>query len=184
MNTYSQYEAQTERTYHDAQESAAIAEIISACAKAIFDSQDAATMKQLQLHAYKYTECGPAVSFELHEVACGYEDDAIEAPIGLETPRKSPFVYVGDDRAESITEPWLSICKIGVSSIVEGSDAEIPIQWLDLEQFADSERYEGDLPELCKNAVAAFGRIVEYVNDEACALWHEANDGDDDNVIA
>jgi hypothetical protein len=179
MTIYSQYEAQTERAYHDAQEEQAVAEIISACAKAIFDNFDADTMERLQRTIYKYTECGPSVSFELHEWACGYEDDSLEAPIGLDAPRKSPFIYVGDKRAETISEPWLAVCKIGVSSIVEGSDAEIPVQWLDLEQFADDERYKGDLPDLCKEAVSAFCRVVEYVNDEACALWHEANDGDE-----
>jgi hypothetical protein len=162
--------------YYAMQEEQAIAEIMAACAKAIFDSQSADTMEQLQRHIYKYNECGPAVSFELHEGACEYEDDAPEAPIGLDTPRKSPFVYVGDPRARTISEPWLAICKIGVSSIVEGSDAEVPLQWLDLEEFANDEKFEGDLAELCDAAVTAFGKIVEEVNDEACALWEEANE--------
>jgi hypothetical protein len=162
MSIFNRYEAQTERAYHDQQEAQAIGEIMAACAKAIFDSQSAETMEQLQRHIYKYNACGPAVSFELHEGAC--------------EPRKSPFVYVGDPRAETITEPWLAICKIGISSIVEGSDAEVPLQWLDLEQFANDEKFEGDLDELCDAAVTAFGKIVEEVNDEACALWEEANE--------
>jgi hypothetical protein len=181
MSQFSDYEAQTERAYHNAEESAAVGQIIAACAKAIFEAHDAETMAQLQRTIYKYTDCGPAISFELHKI--DPEPDAFEAHLGNCEPQQSQFVYVGDERASTIAEPWLAICKIGVSSIVEGSDAEIPVQWLDLEQFADDERYEGDLPELCANAVAAFNRIVEYVNDEACALWDEAHADDEDEVI-
>lgn len=177
MSIYSRYEAQTERDYHNQQESAAIGEIISSCAKAIFDAWDAETMYQLQRHAFKYTDAGVSVSFELY----GYdEDDSLEAHIGGCEPRPSPYVYCGDKRAETITQPWLSIRKIGVSSIVEGSDAEVPVQWLDLEAYADEDRSEGDLPDLCAAAVSDFNKIVHEVNDEACALWHEANDEDDD----
>ena len=179
MSIYSRYEAQTERDYHEAQESQAVGEIMVACAKAIFDNFEAKTMADLQRTIYKYIECGPAVSFELHDGAYGYEDDALEAPIGLDTPRKSPFVYVGNERAETITEPWLSIRKIGVSSIVEGSDAEVPPVWLDLEDYANDEKHDGDLADLAKQAISDFCHIVDEVNDEACALWHEANDGDD-----
>lgn len=51
-----------------------------------------------------------------------------------------------------------------VGSIVEGSDAEAVGQVLDLMEFESPE-----------DAVAAFNREVAWVNDEACALWEEAN---------
>lgn len=166
----------SEIEYDRMQEEQAIAGIISRCAKAIFDAHGAETMEQLQRNLYKYIDCGPAISFELNEAACEYAHDCLEAEIGLEPIRVNRFVYVGDPRARTIVYPWLSICKIGVSSIVEGSDAEVPVQWLDLEQFADPDGpYEGDLPELGKAAVDAFSKIVNEVNQEACALWNEAN---------
>jgi hypothetical protein len=51
-----------------------------------------------------------------------------------------------------------------VGSIVEGSDAEVCADWIDL--------VECESPEA---AVALFNRTVEWVNDEACALWDKAN---------
>jgi hypothetical protein len=174
MSIYSRYEAQTEADWQASEEANAMGEIVSACAKAIFDAFDAETMEQLQRNIYKYTDCGPSVSFELFS----YEDadDALEAYLGDSVVRPSKFIYVGDNRAATITSPWLSIRKIGVSSIVENSDAEVPVQWLDLEEFANDEKFEGDVSELAAAAVEAFGKIVEEVNDEACALWSEAND--------
>lgn len=173
----------SEMEYFRLQEQEAIGEVIAACAKAIFDAYEAETMAQLQRTVYKYTDCGPAVSFELHYDA---NDDCFDSfePLVTSEPRPSPFVYCGDTRAETITKPWLAIRQIGVSSIVEGSDAEVPLQWLDLEAFADPDGdYEGDLADLAKAAVAAFGRIVDEVNAEACALWEEANPPCDDDVI-
>jgi hypothetical protein len=178
MNIYSRYEAQTEAAWQASEEANAIGETISACAKAIFDAHGAETMAQLQRNIYKYTDCGPAVSFELYQDEDAFID-SMEAHIGGCQPGPSPFVYVGDKRAETITQPWMAIRKIGVSSIVENSDAEVPIIWLDLEAYADEERSEGDLPELCAAATRDFGKIVDEVNTEACTLWHEANDDEE-----
>ena len=55
-----------------------------------------------------------------------------------------------------------------VGSIVENSDAEIAADWIDL--------LKCETPEA---AVKAFNAAVEWVNDEACALWAESNDNDD-----
>lgn len=166
MSIYSRYEAQTERAYHEQQESEALGQAIATCAKAIFEAHGAETMAQLQRNLYKYIECGPAISFALHDCGAFVSGD--------EPPHYNPqFIYKGDKRAETIAEPWNAIRAIGVSSIVEGSDAEIPLQWLDLERFVQNEEIEGELGDA---AVSAFSRIVEDVNDEACALWHEAND--------
>src|SRR5512138_621314 len=120
MSIYSRHEAQTEHEWQNSQESAAVGEIISACAKAIFDAHDAETMAQLQRNIYKYTDCGPAVSFELYQSEDQFID-SMEAHIGGCEPAPSPFVYVGDKRAETISQPWLCIRQIGVSSIVENS---------------------------------------------------------------
>jgi hypothetical protein len=167
--------------YFDMEEQAAIGQVITACAKAIFDAHEATTMAELQRTIYKYTDCGPAVSFELHEGAAGYEEhDLTEAPIGFDYPApKNPYVYVGDERARTISEPWKAVCKIGVSSIVEGSDAEVPLEWIDLAKYCDGDKYEGELEDLGKIAVKEFGELVDRVNDVACQMWHDANDEED-----
>lgn len=56
-----------------------------------------------------------------------------------------------------------------VGSIVEGSDAEVNATPIDL--------VECESPEA---AVELFNRTVEWVNDEACALWEEANSEDEE----
>jgi hypothetical protein len=57
-----------------------------------------------------------------------------------------------------------------VGSIVEGSDAEVTAAPIDLVTCESPE-----------DAVLRFNRTVEWVNDEACALWDEAN-GDDEDI--
>lgn len=56
-----------------------------------------------------------------------------------------------------------------VGSIVEGSDAEARAEPIDLLAFEDPQE-----------AVRVFNKTVEWVNDEACTLWHEANDEEGD----
>lgn len=56
-----------------------------------------------------------------------------------------------------------------VGSIVEGSDAEVEGTPLDLLTF-DTEG----------SAVQAFNREVEWVNDESCRLWEEANEEEEE----
>lgn len=60
------------------------------------------------------------------------------------------------------------ISAIWVGSIVEDSEAEVCADWIEL---ADCESPE--------DAVKRFNATVEWVNDEACALWEEANNVDD-----
>jgi hypothetical protein len=88
---------------------------------------------------YKYTECGPWLSVQLHNGNWKHCDD-----------------LHGVENAE--------ILALLVGSIVEGSDAEVTGDVLDLSTFATP----------CA-AVAAFNAQVETVNAEACALWEEAN---------
>jgi hypothetical protein len=56
-----------------------------------------------------------------------------------------------------------------VGSIVENSDADVTADPIDL--------VECDSPE---HAVELFNKTVERVNDEACALWEEANAEDNE----
>ena len=78
------------------------------------------------------------------------------------------YICSGDERAR---DPKLlgSIRYLGCSSIVEGSDAEVPVHWLDLasEEFME----EGG----ALKAAAAWDSIVDMVNDAACELWEEAD---------
>ena len=55
-------------------------------------------------------------------------------------------------------------------SIVEGSDAEVDADPISLLDYMD----EGDE----KRLIADFDKTLDWVNDEACSLWHEANDED------
>ena len=57
-----------------------------------------------------------------------------------------------------------------VGSIVEGSDAYVTADPIDL--------VECDSP---KHAVELFNKTVEWVNDEACALWNDANAEDNED---
>lgn len=166
----------SEMEYFDMQEEQAIGEVIAACAKAIFEAHEASTMAELQRTIYKYVACGPAVSFELHEGAGGYEEDSTEAYLGDGYPTpKSPYVYVGDERAQKITEPWKSIRAIGVSSIVEGTDAEVPLEWIDLAKYCDEDKYEGDLADIAKIAVKDFDALVDEVDKEARSIWNDTH---------
>ena len=97
------------------------------------------TVAALYRSIYKYTECGPWLSVRLHDGTVRHCDQLQ----GIEN---------GSVRA------------LLVGSIVEGSDAEVTADWIDL------------LIEDPDEAVLKFNAAVEWVNDEACALWEEANE--------
>ena len=146
--------------YEKMQECAAIGQALAECVKAIMAEHDATTLYGLQRAAYKYTECGVSVGFRLFD---------------------GSYMWNGDDRAdeESLVTRIEDIC---ISSIVEGSDAEVPPVWLDLLGIADGsdsicEKYPDE--SAGQLAVRRWYDVLESVNDEACALWHEANDGED-----
>ena len=143
--------------YEEMQEFAAIGQALSDCVQAIMAEHDATTLYDLQRAAYKYTECGVSVGFHLFD---------------------GSYIWNGDDRAD---DPKLvaHVQDICISSIVEGSDAEVPPVWLDLLGIADGS------DSICKKypdetvgqlAVRRWHNVLESVNDEACTLWHEAND--------
>lgn len=147
--------------YEKMQESAAIGQALAECVKAVMEEYDATTLYDLQRAAYKYTECGVSVGFHLFD--------------GL-------YIWNGDDRADE--ELLVTYVKdICISSIVEGSDAEVPPVWLNLLGIADGsdsicERYPDET--VGRLAVRRWRDVLEDVNSEACELWHEANDESDD----
>lgn len=108
------------------------------------------TLAGLQRRVYKDTAAGISVSFQL--------DDG-------------SFIWVGASEADD--ESLVSrVHRIGFSSIVEGSDCEVALRWLDLldEQW--------DTPE---KVIGEFERLVQETNDEACRLWDEEHDEDEPN---
>jgi len=110
------------------------------------------TMSSLQRAMYKDTDAGISISFQLHD---------------------GSFVYSGDARAREITDPQNWVRKIGASSIVEGSDREVELDWIDL---ADPKYLEEGGDELCADD---FGTMCQEVNNAACAIWDEEH-GDED----
>jgi hypothetical protein len=102
---------------------------------------------ELYRNTYKYTDCGPSVG--VHVLGRGW----------LWCNRLRELGSYADmlSRGETITA-------VAVSSMVEGSDAEVPA--VEVEAGPDF--------------WARLDAAVEAVNDEACRLWDEANGSDDD----
>ena len=112
----------------------------NACLDAILsDNGSDMTLPALYRSIYKYNECGPWLSvmtWDGRKFHC--------------------------DQLHNVDKNEVRYLLIG--SIVEGSDAEVTADWIDL--------VECETPEA---AVDLFNQTVEWVNDEACALWNEAN---------
>jgi hypothetical protein len=122
-------------------------------------------MGELQRGFYKYTDAGIAIAFQLHD---------------------GTLIYSGNPKAYEIKEPWNHIRRIGASSIVEGSDAEVPLEFIDLFRYCDGRHYEGDITDLAAIAVKDFDAQCDFVNAEACALWdeyHNTPDPDDEKAM-
>ena len=119
---------------------------------------------EIYRYTYKYTACGPSIGFFVKkEVHTPTTNDPMKS--GLE----GGWIYCDDLRKlgaswEEVEANGYEIEAIDVSSIVEGSDAEVPGEQLLLSDF----KTPADLDE-------AFYKLVEDVNDEACRLWDEAN---------
>lgn len=131
--------------YERMQEQIAEGEHANACLDAILsDNGSDLTLPAIYRSIYKYTECGPWLSVRTWDgrtFHCGE----------LHKVDKNEVRY------------------LLVGSIVEGSDAEVTADPIDL--------VECDSPE---DAVERFNRTVEWVNDEACALWDEVNAEEED----
>ena len=126
--------------YEQMQELAAEGQHANDCLDAILsDNGSDMTLPALYRSIYKYTECGPWLSVQTWDGRWFHCED-------LDNVDKNEVRY------------------LLVGSIVEGSDAEVTADPIDL--------VECESPEA---AVEMFNRTVEWVNDEACALWEEAN---------
>lgn len=119
------------------------------CMNAILsDNGSSMNLHALYRSIYKYVDCGPwltAKTWDNREFSCRK----------LEAVDKDEVRY------------------LLVGSIVEGSDAEVTGEWIDLLECESGE-----------DAVARFWASVDEVNKEACALWEEANsENEEDDVI-
>ena len=116
---------------------------VNECMAAIMADNDAKTLADIQRSSYKYTSAGIAVHFGLSD---------------------GTFLWNGDQGARDESSVK-KVVKIGFSSIIEGSDAEVPTQWLDLSQMPTTEK-----------AVEEFNRLESYVNEWACELYDEVHE--------
>lgn len=147
--------------YHDMQEDAAIGQCIGQCVRAILNRYDATTLAHLQRSAYKYSDCGVSVGFRLYD---------------------GTYIWNGDERARdpAMVDMVEDIC---VSSIVEGSDAEVPPVWLDIVKLADGsspdcDEYPDDTIE--QLALRRWDEVMCGVESEAHYLWIEANEEEEE----
>lgn len=133
--------------YERSQELAAEGEHANACLDAILsDNGSDMTLPALYRSIYKYTECGPWLSVKTWDDRTFHCDQLHEV-------NKNEVRY------------------LLVGSIVEGSDAEVCADWIDLLGCESAEE-----------AVLLFNRSVEWVNDLACELWDEANTLEDEDT--
>ena len=130
--------------YERMQELAAEGQHANACLDAILsDNGSSMTLPALYRSIYKYTDCGPWLSVQTWDGRWFHCQD-------LHKVDKTEVRY------------------LLVGSIVEGSDAEVSADPIDLLACESPE-----------DAVKRFNSAVEWVNDEACRLWDEANDDED-----
>lgn len=146
MADYPEYERQ--------QELACAGGHVPACMQAIFDDAGSdPTLSSLQRRVYKDTDAGISISFQLDDGSC---------------------IWPGASNADDPALVSRVRC-IGFSSIVEGSDAEAPLRWLNLlDETLDA-------PE---KAVIVFNHLVEETDTFARELWEQehADDEEDSNA--
>lgn len=128
--------------YERMQEDAAIGQAIAANLQLILDEFGESNVADLSREIYKRYECGPWLSVQLHDGTWKHTDDLL----GIDN---------GNVRA------------LRVGSIVEGSDAEVNADPIDLWGYMD----EGDE----KRLIDDFSKAISWVNDEACSLFNETN---------
>lgn len=132
--------------YERAAELACQGDHVASYMEAIFANSGASLSKlaSLQRRIYEDTEAGISISFQL--------DDG-------------SFVWSGNKVAEDALLVR-RVRKIGFSSIVEGSDAEVPLRWLDLldEELDTADKF-----------VQKFNDFVEQTDAEAVGIWDADN---------
>ena len=105
------------------------------------------TLSQAQRSAFKHTDAGVHLAWKLDDGTFLYNGQSKE---------RDPRVI---DR----------VIDIGVGSVVEGSDAEVPLRWLDLPRRCSVDAEDGF--ETAAEAREAFDKLVEEVDAEACRLF-------------
>lgn len=131
--------------YERDQELACVGDHVPEYMQAIFDEwgPNYDTLASLSRRLYKDTDAGITISYQFDDGSFSWS----RSDIDLADPRLVRNVR-----------------RIGFSSIIEDSDAEVPLQWLDLLD----ERW--DTP---AKAVAEFNRLAQDTNDEACRIWDD-----------
>ena len=108
---------------------------------------------------YKYTDCGPWVSVHVN----------------------GQWVHCQDLHKLGTWEEMLRrgdlVDEVLIGSIVEGSDAEATPEPVRLRDIRSVRSKSGNVTRFSMRQ--AFDRAVSRVNDEACALWDEANQEED-----
>ena len=137
-----------ENDYFQAQEDAAIGKALDAAVRAVLGLYEANSLSDLQRRAYKYSACGVSVGFLMFD---------------------GSYIWSGAEQAHDIraVDCVEDIC---ISSIVEGSDAEVPPVWLGLVAIADGshpdcQMYPDDTVE--QLAIRCWIEALEDVEDEA-----------------
>ena len=109
------------------------------------DNGSEMSVSALDRSLYKYTECGAHLSVQLHDGTWRHSGNLL----GIENG---------------------NVRQLLVGSIVEGSDAEVCADPIDLIAFDDPAK-----------AVEVFNKTVDWVDKEACALWHDYHfEGEDE----
>jgi len=132
--------------YDRMQEDVAIGSLAIDIIKAIGEEWGCSTPKELARYIYKSIGCGPSIGYRLWE---------------------GTDLWNGNPEIEYIT--FEQVRGIWVSSIVEGSDAEVPPQLFDSVKYAQNEELT------IEECVTKFDELLEEIDAEACALWDEAN---------
>lgn len=109
---------------------------------------------------YKYTDCGPSVGFLISNLPA---DHPARPRYGDKPKADDPIWLYCDDLGklgtlEEMKANGQAVVGVSVSSIVEGSDAEVPGDTLHGEATTED-----------------FWKLVESVNEEACFLWERDN---------
>lgn len=130
--------------YYNMEEAAGIGQAILENLENILADKDSANVAELYETTYKYTDCGPSLTVLLHDGSYRYCDDLD----GIQNNNVRALL---------------------VSSIVEGSDAEVPPITVDLIDYETPEE-----------ALKAFDAAVEEVNAAATGLWDEVNVDDEE----
>lgn len=133
-------------SYERAMELACQGDHVAEYMAAIFaDAGSDTNLASLSRRLYKDTQAGISVSYQL--------DDG-------------SFIWPGDKTAK---DPKLvnRVSKIGFSSIVEGSDCEVPLVWLDL---------LNESLDTAEKAVTEFNKLASQTDDYACQLWDQEHE--------